>query len=359
MNAQLVALPAPQDASPKPSLIGLSHEELYDLVAGMGEPKFRADQLHHWLYVKCVRSYEEMTNLKRTFRDALAERFTLDCFDVAEKQVSRDGTTKYLFRLRDGQFIESVLMYFEDRETYAICISSQVGCAVNCGFCATGKLGFKRHLSVAEIVNQYVYVQGDSGQEIRNIVFMGQGEPLLNYDSLMKGIRILNKSAEVGMRRMTISTSGIVPRIYDLAKEGMDITLAISLHAPDNATRTEIMPLNQKWPVEELMEALHHYVDTTGNRVTAEYVMLAGVNDGVAHAHALGRLLKPLKCNVNLIPYNPIGDSYGYERPSRNAVHRFKDVVTCHGKKVTIRVERGADIDAACGQLANKVQTRQ
>lgn len=339
----------------KEGLIGKSLDELRALVAEMGEPAFRADQLHHWLYVRCVRDWEQMTNLKKTFRQKLAEQYQIGSLTIAEKQVSQDGTIKYLFRLPDGKVVESVLMYFEERDTYAMCLSTQVGCAVNCGFCATGKLGFMRNLSVAEIVEQYVYVQSDSGQEVRNIVFMGQGEPLLNYDNLLSAIHILNKSAEVGMRHITISTSGIVPRIYDLANEDLQFTLAISLHAPDNDTRTEIMPLNKKWPLEELMPALHHYVNTTGRRLTIEYILLSELNDQPSHAHALGKLLQGLKCNVNLIPYNPIGDSYGYKRPSNNAIHRFKDIVySQYAKKVTVRVERGVDIAAACGQLANK-----
>jgi 23S rRNA (adenine2503-C2)-methyltransferase len=340
----------------KEPLLGKSLEELRALVAEMGEPSFRADQLHHWLYVHCVRDYEAMTNLKKSFREKLAERYQVGSLVIDQKQVSQDGTTKYLFRLPDGKVVESVLMYFEDRGTYAVCLSTQVGCAVNCGFCATGKLGFMRNLSVAEIVEQYVYVQSDSGQEVRNIVFMGQGEPMLNYDNLMQSIRVLNKSAEVGMRHITISTSGIVPRIYDLAKEDLQLTLAISLHAPDNGTREAIMPLNKKWPLEELMPALHHYVNTTGKRLTIEYILLAGVNDQPNHAQALGKLLQGLKCNINLIPYNPIGEAYGYERPSGNAIHRFKDALLPYGKKVTVRVERGVDIAAACGQLANKVK---
>jgi 23S rRNA (adenine2503-C2)-methyltransferase len=342
----------------KEPLLGKSPEELRTLVKEMGEPAFRADQLHHWLYVHCVRDFDAMSNLKKSFRDKLAEHYQVGSLTVAEKQVSQDGTIKYLFRLPDGKVVESVLMYFEERGTYAVCLSTQVGCAVNCGFCATGKLGFMRNLTVAEIVEQYVYVQADSGQEVRNIVFMGQGEPLLNYDNLLKAIHILNKSAEVGMRHITISTSGIVPRIEDLAREDLQLTLAISLHAPDNETRTAIMPLNKKWPLEELMPALHHYVATTGKRLTIEYILLAGVNDQPSHAHALGKLLQGLKCNVNLIPYNPIGDDYGYKRPSNNAIHRFRAIVSDqYGKKVTVRVERGVDIAAACGQLANKVQT--
>lgn len=357
MNALLhPSIPTPSSAPAKEPLLGKSLEELRALVKAMGEPAFRADQLHQWLYVHCVRNFDDMSNLKMTFRDKLSEHYQVGSLTIAEKQVSQDGTTKYLFRLPDGKVVESVLMYFEERGSYAICLSTQVGCAVNCGFCATGKLGFMRNLSVAEIVEQYVYAQADSGKEVRNIVFMGQGEPMLNYDTLLQAIHILNKSAEVGMRHITISTSGIVPRIYDLAKENMQLTLAISLHAPDNETREAIMPLNKKWPLEELMPALHHYVSTTNKRLTIEYILLAGVNDQPSHAHALGKLLQGLKCNINLIPYNPIGDAYGYKRPSGNAIHRFKDIVSAYGKKVTVRVERGVDIAAACGQLANKVQ---
>lgn len=363
-NTALPTAPETNQTSPitwpnedKPALIGMSLPELRALVQEMEEPTFRADQLHHWLYVKCVRHFDQMSNLKKTFRDKLAERYQVGSLVIDQKEVSQDGTVKYLFRLPDGKVVESVLMYFEERGSYAICLSTQVGCAVNCGFCATAKLGFMRNLSVGEIAEQYLYVQSDSGKEIRNIVFMGQGEPLLNYDNLMQSIQILNQSAEVGIRHITISTSGIVPRIYDLARENRQLTLAVSLHAPDDETREAIMPINRKWPLDQLMPALHHYVNTTGKRLTIEYILLAGVNDQPGHAHALGELLKGLKCNVNLIPYNPIGDGYGYKRPSGNAIHRFREVVSSYGKKVTIRVERGVDIAAACGQLANKVQT--
>lgn len=355
-SAAFLSADSTAPAVSKPSLAGLSLEELRALAREMEEPAFRADQLHHWLYVKCVREFDRMTNLRKSFRDKLAERFQVGCLTIAQRHVSRDGTVKYLFRLPDGQVVESVLMYFDDRNMYTVCISTQVGCAVNCGFCATGKLGFKRNLSVAEIVDQYLYVQADSGKEVRNIVFMGQGEPLLNYDALMASIQILNRSAEVGMRHITISTSGIVPRIDDLAAADMQLTLAVSLHAADNDTRSAIMPLNRKWPLETLMPALRRYVTTTGKRLTIEYVLLAGVNDQPTHAHALGKLLQGLKCNINLIPYNPIGEAYGYQRPSAATIRRFREIAGSYGKKVTVRMERGVDIAAACGQLANMVK---
>lgn len=338
----------------KKSLVGLSFSDLKALCDQLNQPAFRARQLHQWLYVHCVRSFDAMTNLKAAFRSQLETLYTVGVLRITRKEVSQDSTIKYLFQLPDGNVVESVLMHFKDRDTYALCISTQVGCAVNCGFCATGKLGFSRNLSVAEIVDQYLYAQHDSQKEIRNIVFMGQGEPLLNEANLLDAITVLNRSAEVGMRHITISTAGIVPAIYRLAEKNLQLTLAVSLHAPDDETREAIMPINRRWPVETLMEALKHYVDTTNRRLTIEYILLAGVNDSPNQANALGELLNGLKCNVNLIPYNPIGASYGYSRPSGNAMHQFKQTLSQYGKKVTLRVERGTDIAAACGQLANK-----
>ncbi len=336
------------------SLAGKTLGELQALVADMGEPVFRAQQLHHWIYVKNARTFDEMTNLAKSFREKLAQHFTIGHLELAEKQISSDGTRKYLFRLSDGQLIESVLMHFKDRDGYSICISSQVGCAVDCSFCATGKLGFKRNLTVPEIVDQYLYVQADLGKEVRNIVFMGQGEPLLNYDNLLAAIRLLNQSAEVGMRHITISTSGIIPRISQLAQEKLQLVLAVSLHAPDNDTRNQFMPINKKWPVEQLIQSLQDYIRLCGRRITIEYILLAGINDSREHAHRLGQLTQSLKCNINLIPYNPIGQDYDFKRPSLETIEAFKSRLSRYGKKVTLRMERGTDIDAACGQLANQ-----
>ena len=287
-----------------PSLIGQDRDSLRNLVTELGEPSFRADQLHHWLYVHGVRDWSQMSNLKHSFRDKLSQQYQIGVLELSERQISQDGTRKYLFQLPDGKVVESVLMNFEERNTQAICLSTQVGCAVGCDFCATGKLGFSRNLTPAEIVDQYLFVQTDSGQPVRNIVFMGQGEPLLNYENLIQAIRILNQSAEVGMRHITVSTSGIVPRILDLAKENLQLTLAVSLHAPNNEIRDQIMPLNKKWPLETLIPALHEYVSSTGRRLTIEYVLLAGINDRIEDAHELGQLLEGLKCNVN--PQFPI-----------------------------------------------------
>jgi 23S rRNA (adenine2503-C2)-methyltransferase len=279
---------------------------------------------------------------------------------LEKREISRDGTQKFLFKLPDGKVVESVLMPYQERGTVSACISSQVGCAVNCSFCATAKLGFTRQLSVAEMVDQYLYVQHLAGVEVRNIVFMGQGEPLLNLENLLPAITLLNQSAEVGMRRMTISTAGVVPGIMRLAEESLPLTLAVSLHAPDDETRSRIMPINKKWPLNQLIPALHYYIDQTGRRLTIEYIMIKDVNDSVAQAHQLAQILKGLKCNVNLIPYNPIApvllppEGANLKRSSSQAIHHFQEIVSGYGRKVTVRLERGVDINAACGQLANQ-----
>lgn len=353
------SLPPISATEAREPLMGKTLEELKALAVELGHPAFRGQQLHHWLYVFCVREFEAMTNLSKAFREQLAERYCIGTLEIVSRQRSNDGTHKYLFKLADGNVIESVLMHYEERDNYAMCVSTQVGCAVGCSFCATGKLGLKRHLSVSEIVEQYVLLQSDSGKEIRNVVFMGQGEPLHNYQNTVKALRILNASAEVGMRRMTVSTSGIVPQIDALAAEGLPITLAVSLHAPDNDTRTQIMPVNKRWPLEALMPALHKYYKATNRRLTMEYIMIDGVNDTQEHAHKLGKLLHGLHCNINLIPYNPISTSLpgvpDYKRSKRESIRAFQTILTeQYKRKVTVRLERGADIDAACGQLANR-----
>jgi 23S rRNA (adenine2503-C2)-methyltransferase len=346
-----------------PVLIGLDKTELHELVQNMGEPAYRAEQLYHWLYVKNVLHIEDMRNLSKGFQSLLQNQVRVGSLAVESRQVSNDGTVKYLFKCDDGSVIESVLMYFEERNSYALCVSTQVGCAMNCSFCATGKLGLKRHLNAGEIVEQYVRVQADSGQEIRNVVYMGQGEPLHNYDNTLKSIKLLNEGCEVGMRRITVSTSGMVDHIQKLATEELPLTLALSLHAPNNAIRERIMPINKRWPLETLIPALENYLASTNRRLTMEYIMIDGLNDQPAHAHELGKLVKHLKCNINLIPYNPIApdllqgspEALQYRRSKNAAIKVFMHILlNDYHKKVTVRLERGADIDAACGQLANK-----
>ncbi len=340
--------------SSKPALIGSNLSQLETLVESLDEPRFRAKQLHSWVYVKNVRRFDQMTNLAKSLREKLAESYTIGSLDLVEKERSTDGTQKYLFRLSDGALVESVLMYFQDRGVYAICMSTQVGCAVNCDFCATAKIGFKRNLSVSEMVEQLLYVRYDAQVPIRNLVFMGQGEPLLNYDNVLSAIRLINRSAEIGMRHITLSTAGIVPGIERLAEEKLQLTLAVSLHAPDNETRSQIMPITKRYPLEMLIPALEQYHRKTGRRITIEYILLKDINDSQAHAMRLNALLAHLTCNINLIPYNPIDAAVPYRRPEREGIFAFKNWVEESGHTVTVRIERGTDIAAACGQLQNK-----
>lgn len=338
------------------NLIGYSLSDCERLVETLNQPSFRARQIHSWIYVHAVRDIEAMTNLSKDLRTKLAAEYSVGELSIASKDVSEDGTIKYLFKLADGQAIESVLMPFDERGVFAVCLSTQVGCAVNCDFCATGKIGFKRQLSASEIVEQLLFIKHDAGKDIKNVVLMGQGEPLLNYDETLKAIRLINQSAEIGMRHITLSTSGIIPAMNQLAEEKLQLTLAISLHAPDNETRDLFMPINKKYPVEDLIAAIDHYTNTTGRRVTIEYILLDGINDTPSHAHKLNNLLRPIKCLINLIPYNPIGEEYGYKRPSGNRIHAFREILMTGPNTVTVRLERGADIAAACGQLHNQMK---
>jgi 23S rRNA (adenine2503-C2)-methyltransferase len=350
-----------QKESIKPALSGLSLEEISELFTKLDLPKFRAKQVHSWIYAKYASSFDEMTDLSVDLRNKLKEHFTITNSELAHLQVSKDGTRKYLFKLTDGSYVESVLMRFSDRDSLSACVSSQVGCAVGCTFCATGYLGFKRNLSAQEIVDQLMSMQRESGQRVSNLVYMGQGEPLLNTDEVIKSIYIMSKSVGLGVRHITVSTSGIIPGIIRLAKEGMQVTLALSLHAPDTVTRNNIVPINKKHPIKELIKALHEYYDATHRRITIEYVLLAGVTDSPEQAMELSDLVANVPCLINLIPYNPTYNEAGvalYDRPSREAQVRFKKLAEASGKTVTIRLERGTDIDAACGQLHNTLNLK-
>lgn len=338
------------------ALSGLSLDDLQALVSRLGLPAFRAKQLHHWIYSKWACSFDEMTDLSVELRAFLSAKTQIQLLKQVHLQVSKDETRKYLFQLADGKIVESVLMSFQDRPSLSACVSSQVGCAVGCTFCATGYLGFMRNLNSAEIVDQVMSIQRDARQRVANVVYMGQGEPLLNTEEVIRSIKILTSSVGIGARHITVSTSGIVPGIHRLAEERLPITLALSLHAPDTATREKIVPITKKYPIGEVMEALHDYAETTGRRVTLEYVLLAGVNDKPEQARQLAEMVKDLHCNINLIPFNPTCNEKGevlYERPTRETQERFKQLAGLSGRTVTIRLERGTDIDAACGQLHN------
>ena len=335
-------------------LAGLRLEELEKLMEELGATKFRARQIHNWIYAKSVSSIDEMTNLAKDFREELKKRFVVTDTKIKIKQSSSDGTIKYLIEYPDGECVETVLMRFDNRANLTACVSSQVGCAVNCAFCATGKRGFVRNLNAREIIEQVLTIQRDTGLKVTNIVFMGQGEPLLNLQNVLEALEIFNNDFQIGARRITLSTSGIVPKIYELASCELQSTLAVSLHAPNHKLRAEIMPIENRYPIDELKKALLSYVEKTGRRITIEYIMIHNFNDTPACAKELANYLKDLKCNINLIPYNSVNDTK-YKKSLSNDIMKFKYLLEHSGKKVTVRLERGADIDAACGQLKGKV----
>ncbi len=335
-------------------LSGLSLEQLENFMDEFGVTKFRAKQVHNWIYFKSISNIDEMTNLSKEFREELKTKAIVTETKIKVKQVSSDGTIKYLIEYPDGECVETVLMRFDNRANLTACVSSQVGCAVNCSFCATGKRGFIRNLSFVEIIEQVLTIQRDTGLKVTNIVFMGQGEPLLNLTNVLKAIEIFNNDFQIGARRITISTSGIIPKINELAEKELQSTLAISLHAPNHKLRAEIMPIENKYPIDELKKALLNYVEKTGRRITVEYILINNFNDTTEVAKELGYLLKDLKCNINLIPYNSTSNDK-FKKSSNNNIMKFKYLLEHSGKKVTVRLERGADIDAACGQLKGKV----
>ncbi|ANB56649.1 23S rRNA (adenine(2503)-C(2))-methyltransferase [Anoxybacillus sp. B7M1] len=343
------------DAS-QPSIYSFTLEELREWMVEQGEKPFRATQVYEWLYQKRVTSFEDMTNLPKVLREKLAAHFTMTTLKTLVQQTSKDGTIKFLFELHDGFSIETVLM----RHDYgnSICVTTQVGCRIGCTFCASTLGGLKRHLEAGEIVAQVVKVQkalDEYAERVSSIVVMGIGEPFDNYDALIKFLHIVNhaKGLHIGARHITVSTSGIIPKIYQFADEGTQINFAISLHAPTTELRTKLMPINKAYPLPKLMEAVRYYVEKTGRRVTFEYGLFGGVNDQIEHAKQLAELLKGLKCHVNLIPVNYVPER-NYVRTPREQIFAFERTLKQHGINVTIRREQGHDIDAACGQLRAK-----
>lgn len=339
------------------TLTGLSREEIEKITDALRQSKFRAQQIHNWIYLKSAKSIDDMTDLSKNFREDLKKVAKVSDVRIKTKQVSSDGTIKYLLEYPDGECVETVLMRFDNRANLTACVSSQVGCAVNCSFCATGKRGFIRNLNYKEIIEQVLTIQRDTGLKVTNIVFMGQGEPLLNLDNVLKAMEIFNDSFQIGQRRLTVSTSGIIPGINRLAEIDMQSTLAISLHAPNHELRKKLMPVEEKYNLKDLKTALKKYVEKTGRRITIEYLLIKDLNDTTEIAKQLAEYLHDIKCNINLIPYNPTADN-DYKRPSNNSIMKFKCLLEHSGKKVTVRLERGADIDAACGQLKGKVENQ-
>ncbi len=334
-------------------LSGLRQKDFEKIAEDLKASKFRARQIHNWVYLKSVKSIDEMSDLSKDFREKLSEMADVSDIKIKNKQVSEDGTIKYLLEYPDGNCVETVLMRFDNRANLTACVSSQVGCAVNCSFCATGKRGFIRNLTPQEIIEQVLTIQRDTGLKVTNVVFMGQGEPLLNLNNVLEALNIFNEDFQIGARRITISTSGIIPQINKLADLKMQSTLALSLHAPISEIRKKIMPIEAKYPLPELKKALKNYTEKTGRRITIEYLLIKDLTDTPEMAKKTAEFLKDIKCNINLIPYNPV-EKGDFAKPSGNAIMKFKYILEHSGKKVTIRLERGADIDAACGQLAGK-----
>jgi 23S rRNA (adenine2503-C2)-methyltransferase len=333
-------------------LVGKSTAELQAWVESLGQPRYRGGQLARWLYRKAAEWFEQMTDLPAAFRVQLNEIACITPNRIVQVQRSRDGTVKCLLGLADEMVIESVLLPYEDR--VSVCLSTQVGCAMGCRFCATGQGGFTRHLTASEIVDQLLHLQRLSERRISHVVMMGMGEPLLNLEQVLHAVRLIHDEIGISMRRITLSTVGIVPKIYALADMDLPLTLAISLHAPDDETRARLMPVNRKWKVADVVEAARYYFERTGRRVTFEYLLLRGVNDTPRHARMLAERLRGLPCLVNLIPFNYVPTPDNYQRPEPERVRAFRAILERASISVTQRVERGHEIDAACGQLRGK-----
>ncbi len=328
-------------------------EDLKQELVSIGEKTYRAEQIFKWIYVDKVNTFEEMTNLSLDLRKKLEENYTLCNFNIIKKQESVDGTKKYLFDVLDGNAIETVLMEYNSWKT--ICVSSQIGCRMGCKFCASTGIPFIRNLTSGEIVEQILAVEQDIQDKVSNIVFMGIGEPLDNYDNVIKAIKIINnpKGLNIGARHISVSTSGLVPRIYDLANENIQCTLSISLHATNDEKRSSMMPVNNLYNVKELMKACKDYIKITNKRISFEYALAKDNNDNLEDAKELVNLLKGMLCHVNLIPINKI-ENGKYIKSSNENIIKFRDYLNEHGIVATIRRELGSDIDAACGQLRRK-----
>lgn len=334
-------------------LRNLDKTEYKKLIEEFSEKEYRIKQIEYAIYNKSVSEISEIKGLSKDFIAKLNKVAKVSDTKILNKQISKDGTIKYLLGFSDGLAVEMVLMRFDNRANLTACISTQIGCKMGCSFCFTAKQGFKRNLKWFEMIDQILTIQADTGLKITNVVFMGQGEPLDNWDEVYKAIEVLNEKLEIGIRRITISTSGLAKDIKKLYENDLLPTLAISLHAPNNDIRNEIMPINKKYNMEELKKALIDFNKVTGKRVTIEYIMLDEINCEPQHAKELCNYLKDIKCNINLIPYNS-GECGIYKRPSQKKIQIFKLLLEKSGKKVTQRLERGSDIQAACGQLTGK-----
>ena len=328
--------------------------ELREELGTLGLPKYRADQVYSWLH-RGVTDFSQMSNLSKALREDLAQRYDIAWAEIRQKQVSKDGTVKYLFRLPDGEHVESVLMRYHHGTS--ICISTQVGCKMNCSFCATGKSGFSRNLSASEILSQVQAASLDEGERISHIVLMGMGEPLDNYDNVLRFLELVTspEGLNVSMRHISLSTCGLVDRIYDLADKRLQLTLSVSLHAPNDEIRSRTMPVNRRWNMEQLLKACKYYCERTGRRISFEYAMISGVNDMDWCAKELASRLKGILAHVNLIPVNDVTGT-GYKKSGLERQKRFVSLLEERCVTATVRRTLGSDIDASCGQLRRKAE---
>lgn len=329
----------------------LNYDELADYIVSIGEKKFRAAQLYSWMHEKLACNYDEMTNISDKLKKVLKENTLYTCLEPVRVQESQiDGTKKYLFRLYDGNLIESVFMRYHHGNS--VCISSQVGCKMGCRFCASTLNGCVRNLEPSEMLDQIYRIQSLTGERVSNIVIMGSGEPMDNYDNVVKFLGLINsdKGLNISQRNITVSTCGLVPRIKQLAELKLQITLAISLHAPNDELRKTMMPIAYTYSIEQIMDACRYYLLQTARRISFEYSLVKGVNDSPECARQLIKLVHGMNCHINLIPVNPIKER-DYEQSEKNSIHNFKEILEKAGVNVTIRREMGRDIDGACGQL--------
>lgn len=338
----------------KQDIRSLNYEDMQKWIVSIGEKAFRGKQIYEWLHQRQAEEFEEMSNLPKALREKLSKEFRIGKTEAVEKLESKiDGTCKFLFRLEDGNVIESVLMKYKHGNS--VCISSQVGCRMGCRFCASTLDGLTRNLEVSEMLGQIYAIQRISGERVSNVVVMGSGEPFDNYDNIVKFLYMLSdeKGLNISQRNITVSTCGIVEKIYTLAKEKLQITLAISLHAPNDKVRKELMPVANRYTMAQIFEACQYYFEQTGRRITFEYSLVEGVNDSEDYANQLVKYLKKLNCHVNLIPVNPIKERK-FKDTKRKYVENFKDILEKNKINVTIRREMGRDINAACGQLRKR-----
>lgn len=338
----------------KRDIASLKIDELERLMEDLGEKSFRGAQIFQWIHQKNVDSIDEMTNLSKELREKIKNHFELNTLKIEEKYTSKiDKTTKYLFALEDNNIIESVLMHYSYGNT--ACISSQVGCRMGCAFCASTIDGLIRNLTAGEMLEQVYQIQKDSKEKVSNIVIMGSGEPLDNLDYILLFIELINspKGQNIGQRHITLSTCGLVDKMYELADKKLQITLAVSLHAPNDDIRRKMMPIANKYSINDLLKACHHYIEMTNRRITFEYALIHNVNDKKEHAKELGEKLKGMLCHVNLIPMNPVKES-SFRESTSSSVKDFMDILQSYGIQTTVRRKLGSDIDAACGQLRRR-----